>query len=80
MLKTIKEKSREDLSKENEDLYNRLQQLRGKLGQISNEMESYRQAYWGLVKHIENYPGKVSLDILGWKKSETKKGGNENDK
>tara|TARA_Y100000114_G_scaffold129377_1_gene126760 strand:+ start:366 stop:608 length:243 start_codon:yes stop_codon:yes gene_type:complete len=80
MLKTIKEKSREDLLKENEDLYSRLQQLRGKLGQISNEMESYRQAYWGLVKHIENYPGKVSLDILGWEKSKTKKGGNENDK
>ena len=80
MLKTIKEKSREDLIKDNEDLYNRLQQLRGKLGQISNEMESYRQAYWGLVKHIENYPGKVSLDILGWKNIETKKGGNENDK
>jgi len=47
MLKTIKEKSREDLLKENEDLYNRLQQLRG-------EMESYRQAYWRLVKKIES--------------------------
>ena len=47
MLKTIKEKSREDLLKENEDLYSRLQQLRG-------EMESYRQAYWRLVKKIES--------------------------
>jgi|TARA_R100000231_G_scaffold95594_1_gene71656 uncharacterized protein (DUF3084 family) len=47
MLKTIKEKSREDLLKENEDLYNRLQQLRG-------ELESYRQAYWRLVKKIES--------------------------
>lgn len=47
MLKTIKEKSREDLLKENEDLYNRLQQLRG-------EMESYRKAYWRLVKKIES--------------------------
>jgi hypothetical protein len=33
--------------KENEDLYSRLQQLRG-------EMESYRQAYWRLVKKIES--------------------------
>tara|TARA_B100000214_G_scaffold374141_1_gene356118 strand:+ start:3531 stop:3719 length:189 start_codon:yes stop_codon:yes gene_type:complete len=47
MLKTIKEKSREDLLKENEDLYSRLQQLRG-------EMESYRQAYWRLIKKIES--------------------------
>ena len=62
MLKTIKEKSREDLIKDNEDLYNRLQQLRG-------EMESYRQAYWRLVKKIESLQIETVL-----------KGGNENDK
>jgi|TARA_R100001129_G_scaffold163046_1_gene128500 uncharacterized protein (DUF3084 family) len=62
MLKTIKEKSREDLLKENEDLYSRLQQLRG-------EMESYRQAYWRLVKKIESLQIETVL-----------KGGNENDK
>ena len=80
MLKTIKEKSRQDLLKENEDLYARLQQLRGTLEQISKEKEEYRKGYWDLVKHIESYSGKVSLDILGWKNIETKKGGNENDK
>ena len=47
MLKTIKEKSREDLLKENEDLYSRLQHMRG-------EMESYRNAYWRLVSKIES--------------------------
>ena len=62
MLKPIKEKSREVLLKENEDLYNRLQQLRG-------EMESYRKAYWRLVKKIESLQIETVL-----------KGGNENDK
>ena len=47
MLKTIKEKSREDLLKENLEQYTRMQQLRG-------ELESYRQAYWRLVKKIES--------------------------
>ena len=47
MLKTIKEKSREDLLKENEDLYSRLQHMRG-------EMESYRNDYWRLVSKIES--------------------------
>ena len=69
MLKTIKEKSREDLIKDNEDLYNRLQQLRGMVERYSNEMESYRQAYWRLVKKIESLQIETVL-----------KGGNENDK
>ena len=48
MLKPIKEKSREDLLKENLEQYTRMQQLRG-------ELESYyRQAYWRLVKKIES--------------------------
>jgi len=69
MLKTIKEKSREDLLKENEDLYNRLQQLRGMVERYSSEMESYRQAYWRLVKKIES----LQINLVS-------KGGNENDK
>jgi len=80
MLKLDYEKSRHDLLKENEDLYNRLQQLRGTLEQISKEKEEYRKGYWDLVKHIESYSGKVSLDILGWKNIETKKGDKNNDK